>query len=148
MKTGLVKAKKTPKAISVLKEDRQAFGLIVAKAASLEEAFRYPIMSVPLSVATLEGTLRQSDKASFRNYLIAESDVVTEIAPKNCIWFVDGLAAIRSLKPKATYKEWIESLVHFITPPKDCEPIGIGFICDTYPEHKRWNTFKTRGMWT
>ncbi len=47
---------------------------------------------------------------------------------------MDGLAAIRSLKPKATYKEWIESPVHFITPPKDCEPIGIGFICDTYPE--------------
>ena len=134
LNTGLVRAIKTPKAISILKEDRQAFGLIIAKAASLDEAFSYPITSVPLSVATPEGTLRQSDKASLRNFLITDSDASTEITPKNCISLVDGLAAIRTLKPKLTCKPWIESLVHFITPPRDCAPIGIGLISDTYPE--------------
>ncbi len=53
---GIEKAKKTPKAISILKEDRQAFGLLVAKATSLEEAFSFPITTLPLSISNLDGT--------------------------------------------------------------------------------------------
>ena len=55
---------------SISNEDRQAFGLIVAKSVSLEEAFQYPITTIPLAVATSESTLRQSNKASLRNYLM------------------------------------------------------------------------------
>ena len=62
--TGIQKKPKTKKAIEVLKEDCQAFGTIIAKAYTLKEAFGYPITSYPLSVADLEGSLRQSDKAS------------------------------------------------------------------------------------
>ena len=38
LETGLKKKKKTPKVINVLKEDKQAFGLLVGKTTSLLEA--------------------------------------------------------------------------------------------------------------
>ena len=68
--TGMKKIKKTPRKITVLKEDVQAFGLLVEKAVSLEEAFSYPITSLPLSIAHSDGTLRQGNKSIFRNLLI------------------------------------------------------------------------------
>ena len=52
LNTGIVKKKKAIKAVSILKGDRHAFGLIVTKAVTLEEEFSYPITSVPLSIAT------------------------------------------------------------------------------------------------
>ena len=72
--TGIEKKVKTKKAVEILKEDCQAFGTIAAKALSLREAFTYPITSYPLNVADLDGHLRQSDKASFRNLLIEEAN--------------------------------------------------------------------------
>ena len=58
---GIVKPKKTKKALDVMKEDRQAFGILVAKSVSLEEAFKFPITSVPLAAANPDSTLRQGD---------------------------------------------------------------------------------------
>lgn len=69
LKTGIKKEKATPKATTVLKEDCQAFGLIISKSISNLEAFSHCITSIPLSVATPDGELRQSDKASLRNFL-------------------------------------------------------------------------------
>ena len=83
LQTGVEKGKKTPRAMSLLKEDRQAFGLIIAKATSLEEAFEYQITSVPLSLATPDATLRQSEKASLQNFLINDSGSFTDQLPKN-----------------------------------------------------------------
>ena len=59
IKTGIEmrKIKKT-KEVSVLTEDKQAFGTIVAKATSLYEAFTYPITSIPLSTATPCGSIK------------------------------------------------------------------------------------------
>ena len=57
MKTGTEKKRKILKFLSVLKEDYQAFGLLGTKAEKLAEAFKYPITSVPLAIATLESTL-------------------------------------------------------------------------------------------
>ena len=134
LRTGIrkKKKKKTPKAIEILKEDRQAFGLIVSKSVSMEEAFQHPITTVPLALATTESGLRQSDKASFRNLIIKESNSITEIAPKRCAWFVDGMAVIRTLKPRQTYKEFIDALMNFVTPKNELEPLTIGIINDTY----------------
>ena len=56
--TGMKKKKVIPKAVALLKEDCQAFGLIVSKAISIEKAFTYPITSVPLALATTECGLR------------------------------------------------------------------------------------------
>ena len=78
LKNGCEKKKTIPKAVSLLKEDCQAFGLIVAKSVSLEEAFQYPITTVPLPAATSESTLRQTNKASLRNYFINESGSISE----------------------------------------------------------------------
>ena len=76
--------------------------------------------------------LRQSDKASLRIFFISKSDGVSCEYPKNAAWFVDGFAAIRSLKPKKTYKDWIPSLLRFIEPPVDALPCLIGMINDSY----------------
>ena len=64
--TAVKKTKKQPRAISILKEDTQAFRVICAKAVSLEEAFDFPITSIPFSLVYPEGSLRQSDKSHFR----------------------------------------------------------------------------------
>ena len=48
--------------VTVLKQDRQAFGSLLSKSVSLEEAFKYPVTSLPLSIATGEVELRQSGK--------------------------------------------------------------------------------------
>eukprot|EP00794_Sanderia_malayensis_P015391 gene15391-biopygen12814 len=120
--------------MSLLKEDRQAFGLIIAKASSLEEAFEYPISSVPLSIATPDATLRQSEKASLRNFLINDSSAFTDQLPKNAHWLVDGMAAVRSLKPKETYSEWIKSFITLTTHAKIADARSLGIINDTDKE--------------
>jgi hypothetical protein len=73
IKTGMEKTKKDPKAMNILKEDRQAFGVLVGKATSPEDAHSYPLTTVPLALATPEMDLRQGSKAVLRNYLIEES---------------------------------------------------------------------------
>ena len=73
--TGINKKPKEEKAVEILKEDCQAFGTMAAKTLSLREAFGYPITSDPLQVADLDGSLRQSDKSSFRNLLIEDAGV-------------------------------------------------------------------------
>ena len=132
LNTGIIRVKKPIKAISVLKEDRQAIGLIISKSVSLKEAFSFPITAVPLSISTPEGNLRQSEKASFRNFFISKCDGPFSIPPKNAAWFVDGLAAVRTLKPKKTYREWLKNLLHFREPPADASPRLIGMINDMY----------------
>ena len=88
------------KAVTILKEHCQAFGVIVPKSLSLSEAFQYPITSLPLSIANPDGELRQADKASFRNFLTDYAKATSTAVPKNAAWFVDGLAAIRTFKRK------------------------------------------------
>ena len=100
LKTGVEKVKETPKAMSVLKEDRQAVGILVAEATSLEEAFCFPITTLPLGLATPDGDLRQSDKASFRNHLIIKSKAASSIIPLKARWIIDGMALFRTVKPK------------------------------------------------
>ena len=79
--TGIKKKKKTtPAAMTVLKEDFQAFGFTISKAINIEEAFSYPITSVPFSIATRGGKLRQSDNSSLRNLLLKDSNsIVTSV---------------------------------------------------------------------
>ena len=94
--TGIKKKKKSnPPAMNVLKEDCQAFEVIASKSVNIENAFNYPITSVPLAIATPDGKLRQSDKASFRNYILRESKATIHEYPNEVTWLVDGLALIR-----------------------------------------------------
>ena len=47
---GLKKMKRIRKAVSVMKEDGLAFGVMLGEEANLEEAFPYPVTSVALSL--------------------------------------------------------------------------------------------------
>ena len=49
--TGITKAKKPLRKLSLVQEDCQVFGVLVRKAATLEEAFHHPLTTVPLSNA-------------------------------------------------------------------------------------------------
>ena len=64
IKTGQEKIKKDPKTVNILKEDRQAFGMLVGKTTTPEEAHSHPLTSVPLALATPERDLRQGFKAA------------------------------------------------------------------------------------
>ena len=48
IETGLKKKNKTPKHIDILKEDRQAFGILFGKVKTLEEALSHPLTTIPL----------------------------------------------------------------------------------------------------
>ena len=104
----------------------------MSKSLSLKEAFQYPITSIPLSIANPDGHLRQSDKAAFRNYLIEEAGAMSKEVPKKSSWFIDGMAAVRTMKSKIKYEEWIESLLRFITPPDLAEAVFLAMVNDTY----------------
>ena len=98
LKTGIKSRKKsTNKIVSTLQEDCQAIGLIVDKSLSLEEAFSFPITTVPLSIAFPGGKLRQSGKTSFRNHIIKQSEALHRIPPKDAIWFIDDIAFLKNL---------------------------------------------------
>ena len=101
------KQKKAPNVVQVLKEDKQALGLMVSKSVNISEAFNYPIMTVPLAITTTECSLRKSDNGHFRNHIISVSKSCFDSVPENCAWFCDGMAAIRSMKPRKTFKDFI-----------------------------------------
>ena len=131
--TGLKKKAKPPKTVTVLKQDRQAFGTLLSKSVSLEEAFAFPATSVPLSIANPDSTLRQSSKHLLRNHLIEESHSVALTSRNHCRWIVDGMAAMRSLKAKGTYRQWLLSFLRYIKPVDDPAKImSIEIINDTY----------------
>jgi hypothetical protein len=62
IRTSQEKAKKDPKAVNVLKEDRQAFGVLVGKVTTPEEAHSHPLTIVPLVLATPERDVRPGSK--------------------------------------------------------------------------------------
>ena len=51
LKTGITKPPKILKPVEVLKENVQGFGVLAEQKTSLKEAFKYPITSIPLSIA-------------------------------------------------------------------------------------------------
>ena len=134
LKTGIIKTKKIPKVQTIMKEDCHAFGVIAAKAVSLEEAFAFAITFVPLAIANPDNTLRQTDKSCFRNMLILECNAMEKEVPKNASCFIDGMTTVRTIKPKKVYKDWLEKLITIVEPLKDSCPSFVCVINDTYIE--------------
>ena len=130
--TGLKKTKKQPKAVSILKQDRQAFGTLLTKSINLETAFQHPLTEVPLSIATPGGEIRQAPKHLLRNHIIEEANAITNVYPENARWLIDGIAAMRCVKARDTYKEWLLALLKFSTPPFQSHPLSVEIINDTY----------------
>ena len=99
LNTGIKIAKKPLRKLSLVQEDCQAFGVLVGKVATLEEAFHHPLITVPLRIAETATDLRSSDKACFCNFILKESASTKRQYPKNTKWIIDGMAAIRTIKP-------------------------------------------------
>ena len=102
--------KKTPKAISVIKEDRKAFGVISGDKIDLNEALKCSITSTPLIIENPDGTLRQSLKNTFRNFLIDQSSAVETQPIFQALWIIETMAIMRGVKSKETYKDWFTVL--------------------------------------
>ena len=132
IRTGLEKKAKEAKVINVLKEDKQAFGLLVGKFTSSEEVHRHPLTSLPLALAAPDGDFRQGSKAVFRNYLIEETDCVGENPKDGSVWIFDGMAAVRSLQPKSTWKDYAIAFLMFCTPPESAHPKQVIIAMDKY----------------
>ena len=132
IRTGQEKAKKDPKAVNILKEDRQAFGVLVGKSTTPEEAHSYPLTTVPLALATPESDLRQGSKAALRNYLIDESTSIIEEPPIRGNWLIDGMAAVKSIPSQKTWGIYADILLKFCLPPSQSKPLQIGIIFDYY----------------
>ena len=71
---------------------------------------------------------------SLRNFLSNNSKATTNCIPEKASWLIAGSAGVQSLKSKGTCGEWIESLIHFITPPEVVECLLVGMVKDTYQE--------------
>ena len=64
--------------------------------------------------------------------MIEESHAAYEIFLTQCRWIIDGMAAIRSVNARKTYREWLECLMKFVNPSEDKDAISIEIINDTY----------------
>ena len=96
------KTKKIRKAVSVMKEDSQAFGVILGEDVNLEEAFWYSVTSVPLGLIFPDSSLKQNLTNHFRNYLIDLSKARESTPPNKAPWIIDTVSVVRAIKVKET----------------------------------------------
>ena len=69
IQTGLKMKITKSKPIQVLQEDVQGFRILAEQNIFLEEAFRYPVTKLPLSISEEISNLRSGSKSTFRNHL-------------------------------------------------------------------------------
>ena len=74
-----------------MKEDRKAFGVMLGEEVNLDEAFRYPVTSVPLNLAFSDSAARQNPKCHFCNYLIDISNAFESTLPNESWWIIDTI---------------------------------------------------------
>ena len=97
--SGLKSKKAKPEALSAVK-DRQAFGVILGMNTDLLEALKYPITTVPLSIANLHHVLRRGLKNDLRNFIVNESEAIKVALPRDSRWIFGTISIKRSLKAK------------------------------------------------
>ena len=120
--------KKTAKSIDILKEDRQAFGLLVGKVRTQVEALPYPLTSIPLALAFPDNTLRQSQKAPLRNFLIEDAKAL-------CKQPNEGMAAVNSIVSKDTWKEYADEFLKYCMPKDSSRVNSLSIIFDSYKQN-------------
>ena len=116
LKTGFEVIVREAKVINQLKEDKQAFGLLVAKETSPEEVYSY----------------QQSQKTPFRNYLINESKSTRKEVPTDA----DGMAVVWAMSIKSTWKELADTFLEAVTSQEYLHPTSIQIITDTYEDNQ------------
>ena len=132
LETRLKKKKQKPKVINVLKEDKQAFGLLVGKTTSPYEDHSYPLTSIPLALTSPDGDLRQGSKAALRNYSISESNALSSVPVQKTKWIVDGMSVIRSMQSRLTWEEFCQAFIEARISDKGFLPVALDIIMDTY----------------
>ena len=122
--------KKSSKKIDVIIEEKKALGFIVSMCESKEQAFSHPITYYPLNIANPNGSLYNSDKSSYRNYLIGNSiDVRGNVG---ATWIIDAGYAIRQVKVQDRYKEYFENLLDWMLPEEEFQPLTLIIAVDDY----------------
>ena len=96
---------------------------------NLEEAFRYPVTSVLLSLAFQDSTLRQNPKHHFRYYLIDVSKSWESAPPNEAHWIIENISVMRAIKFKETYKEWFKTAIMFTLPSSNFKD-SINRVCE------------------
>ena len=139
--------KKTPKAVSVMKEDRQALGLFVSKCTDKKAAFHYPLTTYPLAIADPKGTLYQptNNKSNFRNYLIGlADDFVEHNPPLNSIHIYDGMAIVRGVESQKTWGHLWRVLLKCFTPKSEYLPSKVHIVFDNYTDNISYSVKQTK----
>ena len=116
LKIGFEKKVREAMVINQLKEDKQAFSLLLAKEISPEEVYNYPLTTLPFALSDPSGKLQQSQKAPFKTYLISESKSTRKEVPTDADWIYDG----RSMPIKSTWKELVDTILETVTPQNIC----------------------------
>ena len=132
IETGLKKTLTKPKPVQILKEDVQGFGILAEQKIPLEEAFEYPLTTVPLSISEGADNLRSGSKSNFRNYLVDTYGVSSQSYPSSAVWIYDASRVIRIVPPRSTYREYFDDLIEKMTPPPETNPISVHMILDKY----------------
>ena len=114
IRIGLEKVKVKNNTLDVIKEDRQAFRLLVGKVQTPSEVEKYPLTTVPLAMTEPNQTLRQqSTKATLRRYFYEKSDSVVKEIPGEANWLEDGMAAVAVVPPKEPYKDFAYAILSY-----------------------------------
>lgn len=117
-----------------LKEDKQAFGLLVGKETSPAEIQRYPLTSLPFTLSDPSGKFQQKQKAPFINYSISKFKAMVGEAPTNIHKVCDGVALARALPIKPTWKELADTFLEILTPQEHLNPASVQTNMGTYDD--------------
>ena len=129
--------KKANKKMNVLKEDRQASGLLVGKVSTPAEALAYPLTSVPLALADPDKSLKsQNIKSALQNKLISLAGAAHLTFETNSPinWFVDCMSALNALEPKPTWKDFADAVLSYCTPNDTLNVRRLSIIFDSYEQ--------------
>ena len=135
LKTAFEVRVREAKVINQLKEGKQVFGLLVAKEISPEEVYSYPLTTLPFALSDCSGKLQQSQKAPFRKYLISKSKSTRKEVPIDADWIYDGIAVVRAMPIKSTWKESADTFLEAVTPQEYLHPASMQIIKDTYDDN-------------
>ena len=111
-KTKIWKTKNKVIALKSSKDLFQKIAIIAQKiSADMKSLFKYPLVPLPLALAEMDGTLKNTAKSVLLNKL--EGGMVTiEELPSNYCMIIDGMAAVRQLKASGLMnKEFAEKLL-------------------------------------
>ena len=114
--------------MQILKGDVQGFGILAEQKIPLEEAFEYPLTTVPLSISEGAFNLRSGSNSNFRNYLVDTYGVSSQSHPSSAVWIYDASRVIRIVPPRSTYREYFDDLIEQMTPPRETNPISVHMI--------------------